>query len=76
MEHFHNSNYSWIGHRLQSGSTLEFLLWLSNFKTKTSFGFPVKKIRGRFFLRKIEKWAPTAENGVFGNFSKKLIILR
>ena len=31
--------YSWIGHRLQTELTLAFLLWLSDFKTKTRFGF-------------------------------------
>ena len=49
--------YSWIGHGLQSGPTLAFSLWQSDFKTKTSFGFLVKEIRGRFFsfFRKVEK---------------------
>ena len=41
--------YSWIGHVLQSGPTLAFLLWLSEFKTKASFGFLIKKIRVHFF---------------------------
>ena len=41
--------YSSIGHGLQSGPTLAFSLWLSYFKTKTSFGLLVKKIRGRVF---------------------------
>ena len=69
--------YSWIGHGLQSGPTLECSLWLSDFKTKTSFGFLTKKIRGRFFsLQKVEKWATTAKNDVFGDFSKKMIVLR
>ena len=40
---------SWINHGLQSRPTLAFLLWLSNFKNKTSFGILVKNIRGRFF---------------------------
>ena len=44
-------SYSLIGHRLQSGPTLSFSLWLSNFKIKISFGFLVKKIRGRFFQK-------------------------
>ena len=35
--------YSWIGRGLQSGPTLAFSLWLSDFKTRTSFGFLVKK---------------------------------
>ena len=35
--------YSWIGHGLQSELTLAFSLWLSEFKTKTSFGFIIKK---------------------------------
>ena len=48
--------YSWIGHGLQSGPTLAFSLWLSDFKTKTSFGFLIKKIRGHFsFFPKVEK---------------------
>ena len=29
--------YSWIGHPLQAGLTLAFLLWLSDFKSETSF---------------------------------------
>ena len=36
-------NYSWIGHGLQSEPTLAFSLMLSDFKTKTSFWFLVKK---------------------------------
>ena len=39
--------YSWIGHGLQGGPTLAFL-WLPDFKTKTSSGFLIKKIRGVF----------------------------
>ena len=35
--------YSWIDYGLQSGPTLAFLLWMSDFKTKTSFGFLIKK---------------------------------
>ena len=49
MHERHLVYYSWIGHGLQGGPTLAFLLWLSEFKTKTSFGFLIKKIRGRFF---------------------------
>ena len=41
--------YSWIGHELQSGPTLVFLLWLSDFKARTSFGFLIKNIRDCFF---------------------------
>ena len=40
--------YNWIGHGLQSGPTLAFLLWLSDFKTETSFEFLVKN-QGLFF---------------------------
>ena len=49
--------YSWIGHGLQSGPTLAFSLWLSDFKTKTSFGFLIKKNQGLFFcfLEKAKK---------------------
>ena len=32
-------DYSWIGHRLQTGLTLAFLLSRSDFKSGTSFGF-------------------------------------
>ena len=47
---------SWIGHGLQSGPTLTFLLWLSDFKIKTSFGFPIKKSEVFFvFFRTVEK---------------------
>ena len=42
-------DYSWIGHGLQSAPTLAFSLWLSDFKTKTSFGFLVKKTGVVFF---------------------------
>ena len=41
--------YSWISHGLQSRSTSTFLLWLSNFKTKTSFGDSHQKNQGSFF---------------------------
>ena len=58
---------SWIGHGLQSGPTLAFSLWLSEFKTNTNFGFLIKKNQGSFFVffRKIKTWARTAKNGVF-----------
>ena len=50
--------YNWIGQGLQSGPTLAFSLCLPDFKTKTSVGFPTKKIRGRFlFVRKVKKRA-------------------
>ena len=46
-----NTTGYWIDHGLlQSGPTLAFSLWLSNFKTKTRFGFLIKKIRGRFYI--------------------------
>ena len=49
----------------------------TDFETKTSFWFPIKKIRGRFlFFRKVEKWARTAKNGVFGNFYESSVVLR
>ena len=41
--------YSWVGHGLQGGPTLAISLWLSEFKTKASFGFLIKEIRGSFF---------------------------
>lgn len=43
------SNYSWIGHGLQSGLTLAFSPWLSDFKTKTSFGFLSPNCTGHVF---------------------------
>ena len=46
--------YSWIGLVLQSGHMLAFSLSLSDFKTNTSFGFPVKK-SGVVFLHFFEK---------------------
>ena len=46
--------YSWIGNALQSGHTLAFSLWLSDFKTKTSFGFLIKK-SGVIFLNFVER---------------------
>ena len=42
--------YSWIGHGLQSGPTLTVSLWLSDFKTKTSFGFLIKKSEFLFYF--------------------------
>ena len=50
---FPTLSYSWIGHGLQNGPMLVFSLWLSDFKTNTSFGFLIKKTRGSFF-RKIK----------------------
>ena len=41
--------YNWIGHGLQSGPTLAFLLRMSDFKTKMSFGFLMKKSGVAFF---------------------------
>ena len=49
-----HDGYSWIGHGLQSGPTLAFSLWLSDFKTKTIFGFLIKKTVFLFF-QKVEK---------------------
>ena len=46
--------YSWVGHGLQSGPTLAFSLCLSDFKTKTSFGFLIKK-SGVVFFNLFEK---------------------
>ena len=53
--HFHifyasytSRGYNWIDHGLQSEPMLAFSLWLSDFKTKTSFGFLVKN-QGSFF---------------------------
>ena len=47
--------YSWIGDRLQSGPTLTFSLWLSDFKTKTSLGIPIKKPGVVYFFIFFEK---------------------
>ena len=48
--------YSWIDHELKSGPTLAFSLWLSDFKTKTSFRFSIKKTGVVFlFFQKVEK---------------------
>ena len=57
-------NYSWIGHRLQTGLTLVFLLLLSNFKTKTSFGFLSPNYTGRVFLI----FSKNLKMGLFGRF--------
>ena len=46
--------YRWIGHGLHGGLTLAFLLWLSNFKTETRFGFLVKKA-GVVFFQNVKK---------------------
>ena len=72
-------NYSWIDHGLQSGPiTLAFSLWLSESKTKTSFWFLIKKIRGPFFyfVRKVKKWAQAAKNDVVGDSSENLMVLQ
>ena len=59
------------------GLRWHFLLWLSDFKTKTSFGFLIKKSGAIFnFFRKVENWARTTENDVFGNFSENLMVLQ
>ena len=65
-------SYSWIGHGLQSGPTLTFLLWLTVFKTKTSFGFLIKKAEVTYFLcfQKTEKMSSYGQKRCFGNFSK------
>ena len=70
--------YSWIGHRLQAGLTLAFLLWPSDFKSKTSFGFLSPNYTQHVFwvFSKVEKWARAAENGVFGDFSEHSIVFR
>ena len=47
--------YSWIGQGLQGGPTLTFSLWLSDFKTKTSFGYLIKNSGVVLFLLKVEK---------------------
>ena len=47
--------YSWIGGGLQSGPTLAFSLRLSEFKTKTSFEFLIKKNQGSLFFYFFEK---------------------
>ena len=58
-------DYSWIGHGLQSGPTLAFLPWLSDFKTKTSFGFLVKK---PFFSSKSQKMSSYDQKQCFWRF--------
>ena len=45
--------YIWIGHGLKSGTTLAFSMWLSNVKTKTSFGFLI--IRNYEFIELFNK---------------------
>ena len=63
--------YNWIGHGLQSVPTLAFLLWQSDFKTKSSFGFLNKKIRGcLFFLRKVKKWDRMVKTDVLAILAK------
>ena len=70
---FVEQRYSWIGHGLQSGPTLAFSLWLSDIKTKTSFGFLIKNYRGHFFnfSKKLKKYVSSfgRKNDVFSNFS-------
>ena len=69
---------SWIGYRLQIGLTLASSSWLSDFKTKTSFGFLVPNYMGYVFWMfwKIKKWACLADFDVFGNCSEDSIVLR
>ena len=47
--------YSWIGHRLQTGLTLAFLLLSYNFKSETSFGFLSPNYTGHVFWFYFEK---------------------
>ena len=57
---------------------LNFLLWLSNFKTKTSFGFLVKKsavVYFFIFFQKSKNKARTAKNEIVDSFSKTLMVL-
>ena len=50
---------------------LAFLLWLSDFKTKTSFGFLIKKSGVIFyFFEKSKKWARIAKNDVLAILAK------
>ena len=50
-----------------------FLLWLSKFKNKISFGFLIKKIRGRFFLlfSKSRKMSSCGQKRCFTRFQRK-----
>ena len=63
-------------HGLQSGSTLEFSLWLSDFKTKTSFRFLSKKSGVvSYFSENSKNELVRPKNGFFGDFSKNLMVL-
>ena len=64
--------YSWIGQGLQIGPTLAFSLWLPDFKTKTSFGFLIKKsgVVCFYFVEKSKKRARTAKNSVLAILAK------
>ena len=71
--------YSWIGHRLQTGLTLAFLLWLSDFKTKTSFGFPSANYTGHvfwFFFKKTQNELVWPFLMFLAILAKNLMILR
>ena len=49
---------------LQSSPALAFSLWLSNLKTKISFGFIIKKSVIVSFFQKTKKWACKTRKGV------------
>ena len=61
-------SYSWIDHGLQSGPTLAFLLWLSEFKTKTSFGFLIKNQGSFFIFSKSQKMSSYGQKRCFWRF--------
>ena len=64
--------YSWIDNELQIGPTLAFMLWLSDFETKTSFGFLIKKNRGFILIfSKIQKMSSFDQKCYFWRFWQK-----
>ena len=77
VEYILNKTTAGFGHGLQGGPTLAFSLRLSDFKTKTSFGFLIKESEVVFlFFRKVEKCAHTTKKHVFGDFSENSIVLQ
>ena len=66
--------YSWIGQRVHFGFMPALLLLLSDFTTKTSFGFFIKNYTRHIFFRLFVKSKKLLARTIFcvlGNFSEK-----
>ena len=79
QQHLRNrARYSWIGHGLQSVPTLAFCCGCQNSKPRPVLNFSLKNsgVVIFYFFEKSKKWARTAKNDVFGNFSKNSIVFQ